>query len=240
MPSPPTRVALLAAWFGATLVTARVLGPVAFGLYTLCQNSIRLFTGCFGEPLDMAVMRSAPLHLDTDRPRALAVVRAAFWLRASLGLLPVLPALFMPAVLSWLVFGQTDHRRLALLTAIGIGGDLLLRSTLGFFQVSRRFGPFLLTDVVWQLGRSIVMVTLAAAGVLSADGAVSIYIIAPYVCVRRRPAAVAGGRALAAAAAPGGRAGRAALQQVDDGRAGDHGRVRTARCFSAAAFPRGT
>ena len=172
---------LLGAWFSATLVTARMLGPAAFGLYTLCQNAIRLFTGCFGEPLDMAVMRSAPLHLATDRPRALAVVRAAFWLRAGLGVLPIVPALLMPAVLSWLVFGETDKRLLALLTAIGMGGDLLLRSSLGFFQVSRRFGPFLLTDIVWQLGRSFVMVVLAVAGVLTAGWAVGIYIIAPYV-----------------------------------------------------------
>lgn len=174
------RVALLAVWFGATVLAARVLGPKSFGLYTLCQNAIRLFTGCFAEPLDMAVMRSVPLHLQTDRPRALAVLRAAFWLRVAAGLLPLLPALITPFAISWLVFGQTQYGQLALLTAIGIGGDLLLRSALGYFQVSLRFGPFLLVDVIWQLSRAIAMVALAVTGVLTARWAVGIYIIAPY------------------------------------------------------------
>src|SRR2546429_7711467 len=70
------RVALLGTWFGATLLLARVLGPVAFGLYTLCSNAIRIATGCIGDPLDMAVMREAPLLLRTDRPAALEVIRS--------------------------------------------------------------------------------------------------------------------------------------------------------------------
>ena len=80
------QVALLGIWFGATMVVARVLGLASFGLYTLCQNAIRLFSGCFGDPLDMAVMREAPIYFRSDRSRALSVIRSAFWMRFALGM----------------------------------------------------------------------------------------------------------------------------------------------------------
>ena len=122
------RVALLGAWFAATMLIARVLGPAAFGLYTLCQNAIRIVTNCVGDPLDMAVMREAPIHLRAgNRAQALDVIRSAFTIRTGLGVLSILITAAVPWAISWVVFGDVDHRRLALLTAAGILGDLLLR-----------------------------------------------------------------------------------------------------------------
>jgi O-antigen/teichoic acid export membrane protein len=175
------RVALLGAWFAATMLLARVLGPIAFGLYTLCQNAIRVVTGCIGDPLDMAVMREAPLYLGSERPRALEVIRSAFWLRTGLGLLSIACAAAVPWAVSYAVFGSADRRALAVLTAAGILGDLLLRSALGYFQVSERFRPFMAVDVVWQLGRTVAVVALVVARVLSANTAILIYVVAPYV-----------------------------------------------------------
>lgn len=175
------RVALLGVWFIATLLLARVLGPVAFGLYTLGANAIRIVTGCIGDPLDMAVMREAPLLLRTDRPAALEVIRAAFWLRASLGLVSAGLTLAAPWMFAWLVFGAMDRTNLAMLTAGGILGDLLLRSALGYFQVTERFRPFMIVDVVWQLGRATAVLGLLALHLLNATTAIALYVAAPYV-----------------------------------------------------------
>src|SRR5277367_5548547 len=83
------RVGLQGAWFAATLLMARVLGPAAFATYTLATKAIQIVTDCFADPLDMAVMREAPLFLRTDRSAALEVIRSAFWLRAGLGMFSV-------------------------------------------------------------------------------------------------------------------------------------------------------
>jgi O-antigen/teichoic acid export membrane protein len=176
------RVALLGTWFAATMLIARILGPISFGLYTLCQNAIRIVTNCVGDPLDMAVMREAPIHLRAgNRAEALNVIRSAFTLRTGLGVLSILITAAVPWGISWVIFSDFDHRRLALLTAAGILGDLLLRSALGYFQVSERFGPFMAIDVVWQLGRAVAAVALVAIHRLTADTAIILYVIAPYV-----------------------------------------------------------
>ena len=175
------RVALLAAWFAAGLVLARAIGPAAFGLYQLVISAIRIATGLAGDPLDAAVMRSAPLHVRTDRPRALAVVRSAFYVRSGVGLACVLGAGLLPWAVSWVIFGSVDHRRLALATAAGVGGDLLLRSVLGYFQVVETFGRFIAVDVVWQLGRAAAVLALVVAGRMTVGTAVAVYVAAPYV-----------------------------------------------------------
>ncbi len=175
------RAGLLAAWFAAQLVLARAVGPAAFGLYQLAVSIVRIATGVAGDPVDAAVMRSAPLHVRADRPRALATVRAAFAVRGGVGLACVAVAAVVPWAASWLVFKSVDHRGLAVLTAAGILGDLLLRSTLGYFQVAETFGRFLAVDVVWQLGRAAAVAALAAAGGLSAASAVGVYVAAPYL-----------------------------------------------------------
>ena len=175
------RVALLGGWFAVVLVLARVLGKAAFGRYTLAGNAIRLVTGLCGDPVDAAVMRSAPLHVRADRPRAVAVVRAAFGVRAAVGLASVAVAAAVPWAVSRAVFGTVDCRRLAVLTAAGVLGDLLLRSALGYFQVAETFGRFLAVDVVWQLGRTAAVGALLATGRATAGTAVAAYVAAPYV-----------------------------------------------------------
>ena len=175
------RAVLLAAWFAATTLLARALGPASFGLYTLAVTVVRLATAVAGEPLDAAVMRSAPVLLRSDRPRAVAVVRAAFHLRAGLGVVGLIVTAAVPWAVSWAVFDTVDHRTLAVLAAAGVLGDLLLRSALGYFQVASAFGRFLAVDAVWQLGRAVAVVGLLAAGRLTATSAVAVYVAAPFV-----------------------------------------------------------
>ena len=67
-----------------------------------------------------------------------------------------------------------------MLTAIGILGDLLLRSALGYFQVSESFGRFMAVNAVWQLGRAGAVVILFAGHVLTADTAIVLYVAAPF------------------------------------------------------------
>ena len=176
-----SRVALLGGWFAATALLARAAGPAAFGLYSLCANAIRIVTGLAGDPVDAAVMRTAPLYLHGDRRRAVAVVRSAFAVRGAVGAGYIVLAGAVPWAASWAIFGTVDHRQLAVMTAVGVLGDLLLRSALGYFQVAETFGRFLAVDVVWQLGRAAAVVALVAAGRLTAGTAVGVYVVVPYV-----------------------------------------------------------
>jgi O-antigen/teichoic acid export membrane protein len=175
------RVVMLGAWFLATRLLATTLGPAGFGLYFLCQSAIRVLTGCIGDPLDMAVMREAPLLLRSDRNRALDLIRSAFWLRISIALVMLLLAAALPALTSRAIFASPEFRALAVLTIAGVLGDFLLRSALGFFQVSQQFNRFLVVDAVWQIGRVIVVVILAMLHKLTAPAGIALYVIAPYV-----------------------------------------------------------
>jgi len=175
------RITLQGAWFLATMWLARALGPPAFATYTLATKAIQIFTDCFGDPLDMAVMREAPLHLPTDRPTALDVIRSAFWARIAMGALSIAFAAALPWLAASVIFGSTDHPRLAIATAVGILGDLLLRSALGYFQVSRRFRSFLVVDAVWQLGRAAGVGALFALRILTARTAIELYVAVPYI-----------------------------------------------------------
>jgi O-antigen/teichoic acid export membrane protein len=176
------RGGLLGAWFLASLLIARVLGPAALGLYALCQTAIQLLTDCAADPLDAAVMREAPLHLRAgERPAALEVIRAAFWLRGGAGLASLAVTAAVPWIISRLIFNSSHFAALALLTAAGVLGDLLLRSALGYLQVSERFGPFLAVDAVWQLARTGAAVGLVLTHRLTATTAAGLYVASPYL-----------------------------------------------------------
>src|SRR5439155_13377038 len=84
-----------------------------------------------------------------------------------------------PALVSWLIFRSREFHDLALLTAVGILTDLLLRSVLGFLQASERFGPFMMVNATWQLVRAGCLIGLIIASVITATSAVVIYIFAP-------------------------------------------------------------
>src|SRR5207244_11717721 len=114
-------------------------------------------------------------------PRALQAIRSAFWLRVALGLVSIAFTAAFPWLVSRWIFGSADRPGLALLAACGVLGDLLLRSALGYFQVSERFGPFMIADIVWQMARTIAVVALAARHLLSAQSAIILYAVAPYV-----------------------------------------------------------
>ena len=174
------RAIMLAAWFFATRLLAVTLGPGGFGLYFLCQSAIRVLTGCIGDPLDMAVMRQAPLLLRSDRTGALELIRSAFWLRVSIALALLFLAAIAPSLTSRAIFASPELRALAVLTIAGVLGDFLLRSALGYFQVSQQFNRFLIVDAVWQLGRVAVVVILAMLHKLTAPAGIALYVIAPY------------------------------------------------------------
>jgi O-antigen/teichoic acid export membrane protein len=175
------QVALLAMWFGATTLLARKLGPEALGLYALCVKAIKIFTSCFGDPLDFAVMREAPIFLRTDRPRALALVRSAFFVRVVLGALIIAITALAPAVISLLMFRSRDYGDLALLTACGIFTDLLLRAVAGFLQASERFARFMTVNATWQIARAGAIVAIIVLATISARSALTVYVVAPMI-----------------------------------------------------------
>jgi O-antigen/teichoic acid export membrane protein len=176
-----SRIALLAGWFLATALLMRKLGPAGFGVYFLAQSAIRVLTGSIGDPIDMAVMREAPLYVRADRPRALDLIRSAFWLRAGIAMLLLLLAVLFPSIVSRIVFDSPLLRGLAVLTLAGVLGDFLLRSSLGYFQVAEQFGRFLAVDAVWQLSRMIVVLILIATEHLTASAGIALYVLAPYL-----------------------------------------------------------
>jgi len=175
------QVALLALWFGATTLLARKLGPEILGLYALATRAIKIVTTCVGEPLDLAVMRTAPLFLRTDRRRAISIARAAFAIRTLFGALSLLASALFPTAIAWMLFGNRDLTDLALLTGFGILTDLLLRSAAGFLQASERFGPFITVNSIWQIARAGAIVALILVGMITARSALAIYVFAPLV-----------------------------------------------------------
>jgi O-antigen/teichoic acid export membrane protein len=175
------RIVLLGLWFGVTALIARSLGAAEFGIYVFCITLIRLFSSFIADTLDLAVLRRAPVYLLQDRPRAIALVRSAFWLRLVLG---GSAALAVVLAAPWLAERFLDSAGLAdlvVLAAAGIVGDLLMRAGLVYFQAGAEFRRFILVDGIGQLGRAALIGALIATGELNARTAVAIYVVTPFV-----------------------------------------------------------
>jgi O-antigen/teichoic acid export membrane protein len=175
------QVALLALWFGATTLLARKLGPEALGLYALSVKVVKVLTTCLGDPLDLAVMRQAPVLLRSNRPAALTLVRSAFIVRVGLGLAIILLTAAFPAFFALLMFRDSSLVNLVLLTSLGILTDLLLRSVAGFLQASEDFGRFMVVNATWQTLRAGAIIAVVLLGAATAFSALAIYASAPLV-----------------------------------------------------------
>jgi len=124
-------VSLVGIWFFRDAGEARVLKEANFGLYTLCTRAIGIFTGCFGDPLDMAVMRRGAALYEIQPPRAIEIIRSAFLAARGIGNALNRDRGGHAHARLMAVFASPNFHNLAMLTALGILGDLLLRSALG-------------------------------------------------------------------------------------------------------------
>ena len=131
------RIALVGTWFLATILIGRVLGVIGFGFYVYCQTAIKIVTGCVGDPLDMAVMRQGPLLLKDNRPKALQLIRSAFWLRVLIGSLVLIAAVVLPTLASRTLFNRPDFHQLAMLTAGGVLGICCCGRHWGIFRSTK-------------------------------------------------------------------------------------------------------
>ena len=174
------RIALLALLFAANVLIIRALGPVAFGAYALCIACVKIFSGCLGDALDLAVMRQVPVQLRSDPLKAHEVLRAAFWVRTAIGAAVLVLAAAFPGLWGH-ALGLESPGKLVLLTAVAILGDLSLRSVAGYLQASQQFGRFMLIDTVQQVGRFLAVVVLLPLGMLTTTSALAVYAIAPFV-----------------------------------------------------------
>lgn len=175
------RIALLGVWFIGNIILMRQLGAEAFGIYALAVAAIKIFTGCFGDALDLSVMREVPMHLKENRSIALDVLRSSFWLRVMIGALVLLIVAILPSQISRLLLNDEANIAVAVLIGIGIVADMLSKSSMGYLQASEHFSRFILLEAFLQVGRFAAVLILIWLGRLTAISAVSIFAIAPLI-----------------------------------------------------------
>jgi O-antigen/teichoic acid export membrane protein len=176
-----TRIALMAMAFVGSAMVIRTLGPAAFGLYALCIAYIKIVTGCLGDAIDLAVLREVPVHLQARPQRALEILRGAFWLRAGVGVSCIAAAATFPALAGRMLLADGAPVLMVPLLAAGILGDLLMRSSAGYFQAAESFGRFLMLDAIVQLGRFASVVASIVAHKASPALILLCYVAWPYV-----------------------------------------------------------
>ena len=128
------------------VVLLRYFGPEQFAIYSLCVTGILLTDAILGAAVDMGILRLVPLHQTSDPDRALAIQKAALFLK-------VVPASVATAVLlafsrpvARFLFHQDGYSFLIFLSAISAIGLLSLRSTQACLQVAQRFSLYAALD----------------------------------------------------------------------------------------------
>ena len=114
------RSVFLSLWFLSTLLLVRTLEPRDFGIYSLCVAMIKILTSVWGDALDYAVLRQVPLYLTTDRVRAFALLRTAFWGRGTFGLIILVVAGLLASPLAEVFFHAPAYAHLLLFVGMGI------------------------------------------------------------------------------------------------------------------------
>lgn len=175
------RVVFVGLSFVATSLVLRKLDAASVGAYWFCLAAAKIITGCLSDSLDLVVLRSVPNDLEANRPKALDTLRASFWLRLlTVGLIGFAVAMF-PRPLSELAFKRPDYSHLLWLTTAALGGEMLIRSVMGYFQSCLDFNRLIVLDIIVQSSRFLAVAVLLAAGALSLPTALGAYLLAPFV-----------------------------------------------------------
>ncbi|MGH9416657.1 MAG: lipopolysaccharide biosynthesis protein [Terriglobales bacterium] len=125
----------------------RYLGPSEFGLLSVCVTAIILSDAIISPPVDLGVLRLAPLDELEDPRASVRLQKAALVFKLTALAALAVPIVFLPGLFSHLLFRQPGEARLLYLTVLGIVGLGLLRSTQTHFQVSGRFASFGVVDL---------------------------------------------------------------------------------------------
>ena len=180
---PGVRICLVAMGFASNVLIVRVLGPTHFGIFALSIAFIKIFSGCFGDALDLAVLRRVPLYLHTDRPRALRVAWATLWLRLATGVGIVVIGMVFNSWIAEVFFRSGRDGVLVVLAAAGVLGELLVRAVSSYFQSAEMYSQFLALDALLQGGRIGIFLALVGLNALDVRTALLVYVGASYVVV---------------------------------------------------------
>ena len=174
------RVGFVALSLIGTSLVMRQLGPAEVGVYWLCLTATKIVTTCLADGLDLAVLRSVPGTLDSNRARAFDTLRAAFVLRmGTVGGLAAIATAFSGA-LGELLFKRPDYGHMLVLTGAAAVGDMLMRSAMGYFQAAQRFHRLVLVETLSQALRFAGVIALMGTGLLTATTAMCAYLVPPY------------------------------------------------------------
>jgi stage V sporulation protein B len=175
------RGSLLALSLVAYALIFRVLDVADAGRFAMCMVMVRVLSDCLAEPLDMAVMREVPTALATDREQAFRIVRTAFLIRITVASLVVTVTSLLAPWIAAAFFHSSQDADLVIVSALGAGGVLLMRSNLVYFQCEENFLRVIFVDAVLQIGRLAAIVALAAGGMLTARSGIVFYVLVTYV-----------------------------------------------------------
>ena len=137
------------------------------GQFAISMAIVRMLTSSIGSAGDLVVLRRVPILFRSDVAAAMDVVRAAFLLRVAALLVALVPALLLQSWFAERFLNGSDHAPLVLLIAAAGAGELLLRSVLAFFQAVEQFDRFVASEAVFQGGRLLMVLALAATQSLS-------------------------------------------------------------------------
>jgi O-antigen/teichoic acid export membrane protein len=141
------KVSGAAAQLGLNILLLRFFGPARFGMVAVCLGMVLLADAVLGAAFDVAVLRLAPLYLDTERTHSLQVQQAGLLMKLLFGIAVGIPLVFFGPRLSVLLFQGRGSSDLLYLTASAVVALLVLRSVQAYFQVSSRFRAYGLLDV---------------------------------------------------------------------------------------------
>lgn len=133
--------------FGLTVVLLHHFDPVNFGVISVCLSGVLLSDSIIGGATDSGVLRLAPLSNASAPIRSLEIQQAGLLLKLLLVAIILLPALFLAAPISSLLFQSPHDASYLRISAAALVAMLVLRSVQMHYQVNRRFFSYGISDL---------------------------------------------------------------------------------------------
>jgi len=149
----------------ANLLLIRRLGPEHAGVLFVCITAIILSDAVLGSSLDIAVLKLATSREGRELSSTLRIQKAALMGKVLSCILLAVPILVFSQAISERLFHQFSDVRLLILALTGLLGLLILRSVQAYFQISRRFRLYGMTDLLHSLAKYGGIGILLAVGV---------------------------------------------------------------------------
>ncbi len=164
---------------GFYVISARVLGPVDFGLMIIAITTLTLLADVLDLGTNTGLVKFVSVHIDRDSTKAYSFLKISLLIKIIMGVVIGGLGIILAPIIAELVFKKselTDPLRLAM---VGVLGALLITYSTSTLQALERFRAWSWINIFSNSTRLIMVLILVSTGLFNIQSSLLIYITIP-------------------------------------------------------------